>query len=323
MAVLHVQPKEFWRLFNTAVRERQSVLNDTLDAVSPNAGSHVQGASAYIGYWQTWIEDNCNRFVRSHDDAGEKYNPATKFDGIASETSVTMWTWATLKTAALGGNDWTAYTDATTHTHRHIQANDHWKPILWEELAACFDMLIWTKQDLASAFTRSGATPGRAYDSFAEAEADASALYAAADSGAGDGGNAKLLYWYADGFAAEIVATEYDIQAEVKNWSLVGCTGYGYAKAVRYDNGYGTPINSWHAQGDTTIVQDQYKYCGSGAVAIGHVETVGTVGQVAGEPTTWPGEPDSTSPSFFSTGWLLGDYFSVCEWAFTVLTPIT
>ena len=342
MTVFNVQHVSFWRQFNNAIRERHSVLfgdgvYNPIPAVAPNAGDSLQqintGQYYGLGTLQTWIENNCQYFVRSHDNDGVKYvlgsgpspGGTDPFDGMPIASEVEMWSWETLKLAALGGDGWTAYTTKTAHTHRHIQAGDHWKPILWIEIARCLDMLLWTEEVLWNPTCRTGVVPGHDYVSFALAEAASSALYAAGEVEPDEYGTAKVLSWFEDGFGAEIVATKYYIQGSARVEALVGCTGYGYFAAVLWNNGWGEPTNVWDAQGEAQIAEDVYKPVGSTAIAIGDTETVGTVGSVGAESVAvpnWPSEPGSDPPAFFSAGWIRGNSFTIKEWGFTILSPI-
>ena len=319
MAVLHVQPKAFWRQFDLAIKQRESVIFDSAPAAAvPNAGDHLQSIGDGSWYYrllvlQQWIEDNCDHFIRSHDDAGDPYDPATVFEGVADSSAVVMWSWATLKTAALGGDEWTAYTSATTHTHRKIQTGDHWNRILWDELARCLDMLIWTKQVLCETFSHFGVSGS--YGDFTDAKSAAVADFAAASDGTDYVGTYKELVVYTGlGYGAEISAGHFHIQAEAKAVAMVGCTAYAYIHTEATENG------TWNAQGETNIVQDEYHMAGSGAVAIGTQPTIVAFGTLA-EPPTWPAEPPLDE--FYVTGWQLDDYFSLCVWAFTILSPIT
>jgi hypothetical protein len=325
MSAYNVHHLPFWRQFNQAVRVRASVLFGTYPDVAPNVGDPLQPAYAtgvlgvyLIGDLQQWIEENCHFFLRSHNDNGSKRNPATFFNGLTSQAAIEPWTWETLKTSKLGDAGWTAPLTKTTHTHRRIQAGDMWQPVIFDELAGCFDALLWTKQTLISTYTRATPIPG--FDTtIALAKADANSRYDGAEAEAGgDYGTAKNLGVSGDDFSAEIVATKYQTEAEVTAGVLVGLTGYGYLKAVATSETNG----SWDAQGDD-VVEGQFKSCGSGSVAVGVRGVVGTVGQVLTKPPTWPVDPPVEYPYTIATGWLMSDYFSLCEWAFPILTPLS
>ena len=243
-------------------------------------------------FYQKWCEDNCGKFVRCLDDAGDPLD----LDG---ETKIGKWTWSDMKALVLPYGDWRAKTIAAgvvTTSLRKAEEGDVYGPWLMEDLRKVLNALIWTAYRVTLSIPYGAVSKTAAHSAFTGDYAAAKAQ-ALSEWNANEGSPYQAQAYY---YAAYTVATGKYGWFVVRGCSVGSVEGIpaGCAKTVGFyvhavnnvnDVPDQTGVDEFDAQGDV-VVENQWKLWESTDLAADVTGCVGTV-QLSSGGTAMPDAP--------------------------------
>lgn len=327
MSDIDVQSAVFWSQFQTARRQRQSIIGDTIFGNWPSVGDVIQDAGGSwmtdtrgtIASHQTWLKSKCVKFLRSYDLVGG--TPVARapdyWSGVESIEDFDLWTWSDIETVLLGGHDFARETESGSTAYGTIEVGDKWNARLWEQLATVYGALKWTLQvpgvDIDD-YTRGGAADG---ETMSDAISYATDQFDDGETGAPWSGRVATLT-YRDGgpMTCTLSAIKISMKAGIPAAALVGCDTSCYLKVAALEGANGGS-GTFDDQGTDGLMDGLYGMVGEGA----DNATV-TAGSTASPPSL-PSYPSSDG-AVNTRGWVVDDVYNgvaiICKWKFSTIT---